>query len=166
MVEWHALAALEVRWELALYEAADLIEPHGVVVQVVHGNATPPGALLVGAYPAAAHDEEMVRDQLAALRQRQAAHSDVRLAAVACGRSNEEVTEMDVQALLCSDQQMHGRHAFRALQTNELAGEASGWIKAIAHTRSIISPGWSLADYSPEAVIQGTGDPKTWLGGF
>lgn len=163
MVEWHALAALEVRWELALHKAADLIELHGVAVQVVHGNPTPPGALLVGAYPAAAHDEETVRDQLAALRQRQAAHPDVRLVAVACGRSNEEVTQMNVQALLCSDHQMAGRHAFRALETDDLAGEASDWIRAVAHTTLIIGPGQSRADYSPEAVIQERGDPKTWL---
>lgn len=166
VVEWHALASLEVRWELALHDAADLLEPHGVVVQIVHGNVTPPGALLVSAYPAAAHNEEAVRNQMDVLRKRQIAHPDVRLAAVACGRSNEEVTEMNVLTLLCADQRMDRRHAFRALSTDELAGEASGWIRAIAHTQSVAGAGRSPNDYSPEAVIQEAGDPKTWLGSF
>jgi hypothetical protein len=106
-----------------------------------------------------------VRDQFAVLRQRQAEHPGVRLAAVACGRSNDEVTEMNVQALLCSDQQMDGRHALRALDTDQVTGEAFGWISAIARSSSIL--GLAVpppADYSPGALIEQSEASTTWLG--
>lgn len=126
-----------------------------------------PAHLLVVAYPAAAHHEISVERALQSLRQRQAARPGIRLAAAACGRSDERVTRTDVEALLSPDNQTHGRYALRAIEPEQLSEEAVGWVSATAHAignRTVTAP--PLPAYSPNSLIQQAEEPTTWLGGI
>lgn len=111
--------------------------------------------IAVLAYPATAHESELVNRELDRLRQRQLANPNSRLAAVACGYSSNEVGEEDIQDYVCSDGFAVGRYVARLVRPSEFRALVVDWLIATGSERSGGALPLSDADaYSPEGTIE------------
>lgn len=168
-VQWLSVPPLPIEWEDAFHDARNEVRPYGILVLEDLGNNYGTADLVICAYAAASHMEDLVGTILEKMREAQLQRPELRLAVAACGPTEHPLAEAEVMTWLCMDGNFARRHAQRVHHSSDLVTEAAKWFTVTA--KGNFAPGTDLGPgrdpYDSETLIaRANQDPENpmWLG--